>query len=79
MAATLAQPTRRRDGERERLRSRRERHARLATDRALTELAFELRARDRQERGPDRLTVAPSFPQGRERDSRLGWGASRRR
>jgi hypothetical protein len=47
MAATLTQPTPHHDSERERLRlrRRRDRHARLATDRALTEVAFELRAR----------------------------------
>lgn len=48
MAATLTQPTR--DGGGERLRRRRHRHARLATDRALTEVAFTLRARERQDR-----------------------------
>ena len=46
MVATLTQPTRHSDSERERLRRRRDRHARLATDRAVTELAFKLRARD---------------------------------
>jgi hypothetical protein len=60
MAGALIQPTRRFDSERERLRRRRDRHARLATDRALAEIAFQLRARERQERGldPDR-TVSP--------------------
>jgi hypothetical protein len=53
MAATLTQPTPHFDSERERLRRRRDRHARLATDRALTEVAFELRARERQDRGLD--------------------------
>jgi hypothetical protein len=53
MAATLTQPTRHFDSERERLRRRRDRHARLATDRALTEVAFKLRARERQDRGLD--------------------------
>jgi hypothetical protein len=53
MAATLTQPTRHLDSERERLRRRRDRHARLATDRALTEVAFKLRARERQARGLD--------------------------
>jgi hypothetical protein len=77
MAGTLAQPTRHFDSER--LRRRRDRHARLATDRAMAEVAFELLARERQQRGPDPLRVAPSSPQGRERDSRLGSGASRRR
>jgi hypothetical protein len=49
MAATLMQPTRHSDSER--LRRRRDRHARLATDRALTEVAFMLRAGHRQDRG----------------------------
>jgi hypothetical protein len=53
MAAALTQPTRQFDSERERLRRRRDRHVRLATDRALTEVAFKLRARDRQDRGLD--------------------------
>ena len=53
MAATLTQPTPHFDSERERLRRRRDRHARLATDRALTEVAFKLRARERQDRGLD--------------------------
>jgi hypothetical protein len=47
MAAALTQPERHFDSERERLRRRRDRHARLATDRALTEVAFKLRARAR--------------------------------
>ena len=51
MTATLTQPTRHSDSER--LRRRRDRHARLATDRALTEVAFGLRARQRQDRGRD--------------------------
>jgi hypothetical protein len=68
MAGALTQPTRRFDSERERLRRSRDRHARLATDRALVEVAFRLRARDRQDRdrelGPDRgapsgLGIAP--------------------
>ena len=49
MAATLTQPTRHSDSER--LRRRRDRHARLETDRVMTEVAFELRARERQDRG----------------------------
>jgi hypothetical protein len=53
MAAALTQPTRHFDSKRERLRRRRDRHARLATDRALTEVAFKLRARERQGRGLD--------------------------
>jgi hypothetical protein len=53
MAATLTPPTPHSDSERERLRRRRDRHARLATDRALTELAFTLRARERRVRGLD--------------------------
>jgi hypothetical protein len=55
MAATLTQPTRHVDSERERLRRRRDRYARLAADRALTEVAFKLRARERQDRG-DRVS-----------------------
>ena len=51
MAATLTQPTRHSDSER--LRRRRDRHARLATDRALTEVAFALRAGQRRDRGFD--------------------------
>jgi hypothetical protein len=51
MTATLTQPTRQSDSER--LRRRRDRHARLATDRALTEVAFKLRARERHDRGLD--------------------------
>jgi hypothetical protein len=51
MTATLTQPMRRSDSERERLRRRRDRHARLATDAALTEAAFTLLARERQARG----------------------------
>jgi hypothetical protein len=53
MAATLTQPTRHFDSEGERLRRRRDRHVRLATDRALTEVAFKLRARERHDRGLD--------------------------
>jgi hypothetical protein len=49
MAAALTQPTR--DFDSERLRRRRERHVRLAADRALAEVAFALRARERRERG----------------------------
>jgi hypothetical protein len=60
MAGALSQPTRRLDSERERLRRRRDRHARLATDRALAEVAFGLRPRHRQERGPE-LVVAPEL------------------
>jgi hypothetical protein len=52
MAGALTQPTRHLDSERERLRRRRDRHARLATDRALAEVAFRLRPRHRQERSP---------------------------
>lgn len=60
MAAALTEPTRRFDSERERLRRRRDRHARLATDRALAEVAFSQRPRHRQEHSadPDR-TVSP--------------------
>jgi hypothetical protein len=46
--AALTQATR--DFDSERLRRRRERHVRLAADRALAEVAFALRARERQER-----------------------------
>ena len=53
MTATLTQPTGHLDSEGERLRRRRDRHVRLATDRALTEVAFELRARQQQDRGLD--------------------------
>jgi hypothetical protein len=51
MTATLTQPTRQSDSER--LRRRRDRHARLETDRVMTEVAFELRARERHDRGLD--------------------------
>jgi hypothetical protein len=51
MAATLTQPTRHSDSER--LRRRRDRHARLETDRVMTEVAFELRARQRRDLGLD--------------------------
>jgi hypothetical protein len=53
MAGTMTPPTPRLHSERERLRRRRDRHARLATDRALAEVAFRLRAGHRQEGGPD--------------------------
>jgi hypothetical protein len=53
MTGALTQPVRRFDSEHERLRRCRDRHARLATDRALAEVAFGLRPRHRQERGPD--------------------------
>jgi hypothetical protein len=52
MAGALAQPSRPLDSER--VRRRRDRHARLAADRALTELAFELRAREHRDRVTDR-------------------------
>ncbi len=64
MAATLTAPGRLSDSERERLRRRRDRHARLATDRAVTELAFKLRARDREDRG---LDPTPRLRQALER------------
>ena len=48
MAGALAQPPRLLDSER--LRRRRDRHARLATDSAMTEVAFKLRARERRAR-----------------------------
>jgi hypothetical protein len=47
MAGTLTPPMRR--VENERLRRRRDRHVRLATDRAVAEVAFALRARERQD------------------------------
>ena len=59
MTATLTQPTGHLDSEGERLRRRRDRHARLATDRALTEVAFELLARERRDRDLE-LAVAPA-------------------
>ena len=48
MAGAVARPPGHLDSER--LHRRRDRHARLATDRALAEVAFALRARERQER-----------------------------
>jgi hypothetical protein len=51
MAAALTQPARRFDSERERLRRRRDRHVRLASDRAVAEVALKLRVRDRLDRG----------------------------
>jgi len=51
MAATLTQPTGLSDSER--LRRRRDRHARLATDGVMTEVAFELLARQRRDRDRD--------------------------
>ena len=53
MAAALTVPTRRPESESERLRRRRDRHARLATDRALAEVAFALRPRHRRDRELD--------------------------
>ena len=50
MTATLTRPARHLDSERDRLRRRRDRHARLATDRAMTEVAFTLRAGERRDR-----------------------------
>ena len=68
MAATLTQPTRHFDSERERLRRRRDRHVRLATDRALTEVAFKLRARERQDRvDRPRMSQANFLPHRRFR------------
>jgi hypothetical protein len=61
MAGALTQPTRRFDSERER--RRRDRHARLATDRALAEVAFSQRPRHRQEHGADpQRAVSPAVP-----------------
>jgi len=51
MAAALTQPPRRFDTEHERLRRRRDRHARLAAGRAVAEVALELRGRARLDRG----------------------------
>ena len=62
MTATLTRPARHLDGERDRLRRRRDRHARLATDRALTEVAFKLRARERRDR-----EMRDAAPAGRRR------------
>jgi hypothetical protein len=50
MAATLTQPARHLNSERDRLRRRRDRHARLATDSVMTEVAFRLLARERRDR-----------------------------
>ena len=50
MTGALTVPPRRLESEGERLRRRRDRHARLATDRALAEVAFGLRPRHRRER-----------------------------
>jgi hypothetical protein len=66
MAGLLTQPARRFDSGR--LRRRRDRHVRLATDRALTEVAFKLRARERQDRGLDGVPrTAPAVAEFRER------------
>jgi hypothetical protein len=56
--AAMAQPSLHLDSER--ARRRRDRHARLATDRALAEVAFELRAHERQQRAGARGPVADS-------------------
>jgi hypothetical protein len=66
MAATLTPPTRPFLSERERLRRRRDRHARLATDGVMTELAFELRARERR----DAVSVAPERAREAQRGRR---------
>ena len=64
--AALTQATR--DFDSERLRRRRDRHARLATDRAMTEVAFKLRARERQDRSLDGVPrMAPAVDESRER------------
>jgi hypothetical protein len=47
MAAALTHPSRRFDSEHDRLRRRRDRHMRLAADRAVAEVALELRGRER--------------------------------
>jgi hypothetical protein len=51
MVAALTQRSRRFDSERERLRRRNNRHARLAADRAVAEVALGLRVRDQLDRG----------------------------
>jgi hypothetical protein len=67
MSGALTQPVRRFDSERERL--RRDRHARLATDRALAEVAFGLRPRHRQEHGRDLGVARELEVDGRIRSS----------
>jgi hypothetical protein len=64
MAGALTQSARRFDSGR--LRRRRDRHVRLATDRALTEVAFQLRARERQDRSLDHdfMLRSPARTQG---------------
>jgi hypothetical protein len=61
MPVAPTQPTRHFDSERERLRRRRDRHARLATDRALTEVAFKLRARARHADTRPRLVPSGAY------------------
>ena len=74
MTATLTQPTRHSDSERERLRRRRDRHARLATECALTEVAFALRARQRRDRGQDsRRSEAGGGRKRRLKDASNDW------
>ena len=68
MAATLTQPTRHSDSER--LRRRRDRLERLEPDRVMTEVAFELRARVRRDRGLD-LGGARSSARRAQADQRL--------
>jgi hypothetical protein len=65
MAGALTQPTRHLDSER--LRRRRDRHARLATDGAMTEVAFELRAHERQDREDAARPPAPAAHRGGRR------------
>jgi hypothetical protein len=66
MAGALTQSARRFDSGR--LRRRRDRHVRLATDRALTEVAFKLRARERQDRSLAGVPrIAPAVDESRER------------
>jgi hypothetical protein len=66
MAAALTPPTR--HSESERLRRRRDRHARLATDGVMTEVAFALRARQRRDR---------DFGVGRELEAAQGTAVPR--
>jgi hypothetical protein len=73
MAGAPTQPARQFDSER--LRRRRDRHVRLATDRALAEVAFELRARERQDRAlrvGRELRVHEQVRVGRELRQRAG-------
>jgi hypothetical protein len=75
--AAATQPARHFGSERERLRRRHDRHVRLATDRALTEVAFMLRAGGPRPGQVDRLSFGPG---GRPTDgsgARLASGRGR--